>query len=119
MFTGAVFLSPGQELREFAVLRQDTRETELGREVKNAETTVGKIRAILAAAKSDEKERWHQLGHPVTHKIIQQHQTPFDIKAGDVFEYKGRRFYNQSAPYNVGDLGHFTIYYCEERSDTQ
>ncbi|MDR3148628.1 MAG: hypothetical protein LBT88_01230 [Oscillospiraceae bacterium] len=117
MFTGGVFFFPGQELREFDVLRPNARETENGRIVNNGYTSAGKITAILAAAKPEEKERWRQLEHPITHKIIQQHTPAFEIKAGDVFERAGRHFYNQAMPYNVGDISHWTIYYCEERED--
>ena len=123
MFTGVVFLVPGQELREFDVMRPETRETSNGRVVNNGYASVGKVTAILAAAKSEEKERWRQLEHPITHKIIGQGVPPFEVKPGDIFERADgspagrRRFYNQATPYNVGDIGHWTIYYCDERSD--
>jgi hypothetical protein len=117
MFTGATFLLPGQELREFEVLRPLTRETENGREVNNGEEPVGKIQAILAQATPQEVERWRQLEHPITHKIIQQRTAGFEIKAGDIFRRAGRRFINAAMPYDVGDIHHWTIYYCEERED--
>jgi len=132
MFTGNVMLVPGQEIRMFTVYRPDRHETELGRVLRNSDTKIGNVMAILAAASTQEKERWRQLEHPITHKIIMQHTAPFEILPGDVFVYdpqpkpnsqvKGaeqrpRRFYNQSSPYDIGDIGHWTIFYCEERSD--
>ena len=117
MFTGAVFLNPGQEIREFIVIRTGNRETENGRELRNAETPIKSIRAILAKATSEEIDRWKQLGHQVSHKIIQQGTATFDILPGDIFERAGRKFYNQGMPNNIGDLGHWTIYFCDERSD--
>ena len=129
MFTGSVFLLPGQELRTFTVYRPNRRETDSGRVLRDSETKIGNILAVLAAATSQEKERWRQLEHPITHMIIMQHTTPYEILPGDVFIYdpqvnglrgreeKQRRFYNQDMPYNVGDIAHWTIFYCEERAD--
>lgn len=117
MFAQNIFFVPGQELREFTVLRLENRETENGRIVKNSYMTVGKINAILAQAKPAEIERWRQLQYPVTHKIIQQGKIEPKIKENDILEYGERRFHIQAKPYNIGDLGHWTIYYCEERSD--
>jgi hypothetical protein len=119
MFTGNVMLLPGQELREFEVKRPDTRETERGREVNNGYETAGIIIAILAQAKPEEIERWKMLNHPITHKIIMRRKPSFDVQAGDIFERAGRRFYNQTHPYNVGDMGHWTIFYCDERTDVR
>lgn len=116
MFAGSPFFTPGQELREFAVLEPDTRSTGNGREINNGYSMLGKIKGILAEAKPAEIERWRQLGHPVTHKIIQQGTFP-NIKAGCVLELDQRRFYIQAQPYNPGGINHWTIYYCEERSD--
>jgi hypothetical protein len=110
-------LVPGQELREFSVLRPETRETARGRDIINEYSEVARIRAILAQAKPEEMERWRQLNHPVTHKIIMQRRPPLDIKPGDVFERDGRRFFNVAMPYDVGDLGHWVIFYCDERMD--
>jgi hypothetical protein len=115
---------PGQELREITVRRPIVRETDSGRVTANGETeALGTVRAVLAAAKPEEIERWRQLGHPVTHKIIMRYTPPFDIRPGDIFEMTAlpgrtaRRFYNQAIPYNVGDIGHWTIFYCDERTD--
>jgi len=110
----------GQELREFIVLHPETRGTENGREgLTNLFKPVGTVRAILAQARPEETQRWRQLNHPVTHKIIMQHKPPFDIRPGDVFERDGRYFYHQMTPYDVGDIGHWTIFYCDERSDVK
>jgi hypothetical protein len=117
MFAGNVMMMAGQEFRDFDVLRPESRETENSRNVINDYKKVGILRAVLAVAKPLEKEQWRQLGHPITHKIIMQHKSSFDVLPGDIFERAGRRFYNQTLPYNVGDLGHWTIFYCDERTD--
>jgi hypothetical protein len=112
-----MMMVPGQELRTFAVKRPDKRETELGRVVSGGFEDLGEIKAILAAAKPEEREQWRQLSHPITHKIIMQGKPSYEVLPGYVFEYDKRRFYNQGMPYNVGDLGHWTIFYCDERTD--
>ena len=101
MFTGAINLMPGQELRMFTVYRDGEHKTASGRITMNGARRLGEIKAVLAAAKPEEKERWQQLEHPVTHKIIR----------GD------KRYIVQTAPYNPGGINHWTIYYCDERSD--
>lgn len=117
MFTGIVNLFPGQELREFDVYRDSEHRTASGRIVSSGAEKLGTIRAVLAAAKPEEIERWRQLEHPVTHKIIQRGAAPFEIRAGDSLVRGDKRYVVQTAPYNPGDLRHWTIYYCEERGD--
>ena len=89
-----------------------------GRVISNGAEPIGEIRAVLAAAKPEETLRWRQLEHPVSHKIIQQGTAAFEIKPGDSLMHGERRYIIQTAPYNPGGLNHWTIYYCEERSDT-
>ena len=117
MFTAPVMLRPGQELRTFNVSRPRTKETARGREITDGYDPLGTIRAVLAQAKSEETERWRQLEHPITHKITKHGRPEFDIKPGDIFEYAGRRFYNQAISYDIGDLGHWAIFFCDERTD--
>lgn len=117
MFTGAIHLMPGQELRTFTVCRDGEHKTASGRVLSNDVETIGEIRAILAAAKPEEILRWRQLEHPVSHKIIQRGTAAFEIKPGDSLVYGERRYIVQTAPYNPGGLNHWTIYYCDERSD--
>lgn len=117
MYTGTVSFLPGQELRTFEVYRNGERRTPGGRIVMNGAEKLGEIRAVLAAAKPSEIERWRQLEHPVTHKIIQQGGAPFEIRPGDSITHGSRRYIVQTAPYNPGGINHWTIYYCDERSD--
>lgn len=117
MFTGAIHLIPGQELRTFTVYRDGEHKTASGRVISNGAESLGVIRATLAAAKPEEIQRWHQLEHPVSHKIIQQGTAAFEIKPGDSLVDGERRYIVQTTPYNPGGLNHWTIYYCNERSD--
>jgi len=117
MFGHGVFFVLGKELKDFTVLRPEIRETENGRIINNSYIPACEIKAILAAAKPEEKERWRQLQYPITHKIIQQGISPVKIKAGYIFECEGRKFHIRAEPYNIGGLNYWTIYYCEERGD--
>ena len=108
---------PGQELRYFKVYREGERRTPSGRITMAGRTMLGEIKAVLAAAKPSEIERWRQLEHPVTHKIIQKGVAPFEIRPGDSIERGDKRYIVQTAPYNPGGINHWTIYYCDERSD--
>jgi len=117
MFTGTVSLAPGQELRQFEVYRDGGHRTASGRVISNGIEKMGTISAVLAAARPEEKERWRQLEHFVTHKIIQHGTAPFEIVPGDFLMQGNKRYIVQMEPYNVGGLNHWTIYYCDERSD--
>lgn len=117
MFAGAIHLLPGQELRTFDVYRDADHKTAGGRIISNGEERLGAIKAVLAAAKPEEIERWRQLEHPVSHKIIQQGVPPFEITPGDSLVRGDKRYIVQTAPYNPGGINHWTIYYCDERSD--
>jgi hypothetical protein len=118
MFPLPAFLFPGQEVRHFTVTRTGTRETPNGRELSDGTAIErGEIQAVLAQASPREIEQWRQLQHPITHKIIEQGVSGFDILPGDAFHLGNRSFVNQSMPYNVGDIDHWTIYYCQERKD--
>ena len=119
MFTGNVMLMPGQELREFVVEAPETRETTEGRVVINGYVQLGTIRAILAQANPEETNRWRQLNHWVSHKIIMQHRPPFEVKSGYKFRRvdNGQEFYVTTLPYEPGGIGHWTIFYCNDRRD--
>lgn len=117
MFMGAMRMGPGTGLQTFTIFRDGEHKTASGRIVSNGAEPIGEIRAVLAAAKPEEIQRWRQLEHPVSHKIIQQGAAAFEIRPGDSLVCGERRYIVQTAPYNPGGLNHWTIYYCDERSD--
>lgn len=117
MFTGAMRLIPGREAFDFDVYRNGEYITASGRPVSNGGGRIGGIRAVLASARPEEKERWRQLEHPVSHKIIQRGAPPFELLPGDSLVRGDKRYIVQAAPYNVGGINHWTVYFCEERSD--
>jgi hypothetical protein len=116
-------LRTGRELKEFTVSRPKARENERGREIIDGCDGLGALKAVLAQAKPEEIERWRQLSHPVTHKIIMAYRPAFEVLPGDVLIQKDtsagqtRKFYVQALPYDPGGLGHFTVFYCDERTD--
>ena len=112
-------LRPGQGFKTYRVLRRESGLSEKGRPYTNALKPQGEISGIISKANQYEKEQWKQSGHPITHTIIQR-GNPIRAKATDVLELTGtdRRFLVQGAR-DPGELGHFTVYYVEERLDLQ
>ena len=120
MFTGPVMMLPGQEQKDFTVHRPETCGTERGREgLANQYIKIGTVKAILAQARTEETQRWRQLTHPVSHKLIMQHRPPVEVKPGFYFEQTdtGQRFYVAPLPYDPAGIGHWTIFYCSDRRD--
>ena len=120
MFTGNVTLLPGQELREFEVSEMETQGTERGREgLAGGYRKIGEIRAVLARARAEEVQRWRQLNHPITHRLIMRGAPPFEILSGYRLHQKDTEqdFYVTNLPYDPGGLGHFTIIYLNDRRD--
>lgn len=115
-------LRPGQGFKPFRVLRRVSGVTSGGRPHTNSLAPQGEFIAMLTQASPTEIERHKQLGHPITHTILQR-GTKNRAKATDILELvveggqKGRRFLVQVEPQNPGELDHFLIYKVEERFD--
>lgn len=73
------------------------------------------IRAILCGATTEQKLQYQQMQHPISHVI--SHRGKPIAKEGDRLIFESRVFYVQGVD-DPGDLGIWTLYYCEERSDT-
>jgi hypothetical protein len=117
MFGTPRFMTPGSMLRKFEVYRTEGRETERGRVIIDHRQKIGAITAVLAQMKPDEQYEWHQQGSPATHKIIMEGPNEMGIRAGDLLVYQGRCFYVARQGYDPGELGHWTIFHCNERHD--
>ena len=122
-------LRPGQGFKQFTVLRRHGATTETGRPYTGSFTEVGQFYGIISQADPKEREQWKQLGTPITHTIVQR-GTRGRAKATDVLELasfapcgceqpKTRRFQVKGEPKDPGELGHFLVYYVEEREDLQ
>lgn len=109
-----MYMRPGNLFKEFEILSVDN-------VLKNGtpvEKTVymGKLlKGCLEAASPDDKLRWDQPQHPVTHSIVQTGSP--QAKAGWVLQRDGKT-YRINGVDPCGDLGVATIYYVEERGDT-
>lgn len=115
MFRG--LLRPGQGFRAFRVMRRTGKKTKTGRPQTGGFEDVGGILGIISQASQKEIEQWKQSGHPISHTIVQR-GTENQAKATDVLELGSRKFLVQGKQ-DPGELGHFTIYYVEEREDLQ
>lgn len=112
-------LRPGQGFRPFTVLRKKGGTTASGRPKTTSLSPDGEIIGIISQASQKEIEQWKQNGHPISHTILQR-GTQNRAKATEVLELKetNRRFSIKGTA-DPAELGHFTIYYVEERADLQ
>lgn len=114
-------LRPGQGFKLFRVLNRESGITPSGRPHTKAETVQGEFYGMITQATPTEIEQHKQLGHPITHTIIQR-GTKNRAKATDILELangkeKGRRFQVKGEPQDPGEMGHFLVYKVEERAD--
>lgn len=110
-------LIPGQGFQSFIIERDDGGYlSSSGKVMQN--TIVGEtIKGIISRASQKEKDEWKQSGHPITHTVVQKgHKNR--ANTGDFLHLKDRRFYIQGT-HDPAELGHFTVYYVEERLDAQ
>lgn len=121
MFRG--LLRPGQGFKPFAVYRREGGTTKTGRPVAVQLQRQGVFLGIISQASPKDIEQHKQLGHPITHTIVQR-GTDNRAQATDVLEIdnvvhgeKPRRFIVQGHPQDPGELGHFLVYHVEERDD--
>lgn len=71
------------------------------------------IRAVLCGASPEQQLLYRQISHPVSHVI--SHEGAPIAKAGDRLVNGNRVFYVQGVDC-PGDLGIWTLYYCEEKT---
>lgn len=114
------FLRPGQGFKKFIVKKKGKSLTSSGKPIQGEYVDVGHIIGTLATANEDEKEHWKQLGHPVTHKIVQQGIVNSAVATNYLVlsepNKKDRYFYIQGTG-NPGELNHMMRYFVEERKD--
>lgn len=116
MFRG--LLRPGQGFCKYTVLRKTSGVTEKGRPANGKLIPVGEIMGIRTQANQTDKEQWKQKGHPISHTIVQRGTA--DVKPADILELEGtNRRYCVRGLRDPAELGHFTVYFVEEREDLQ
>lgn len=117
------FLRPGQGFAYFTVLSRQGGITETGRPVAEKFTPAGQFAGIIMRASHGDivqwkaTEQWKQDGHPVLYKIIQR-GTGTQPKPGDMLEIGGRKLFVLGV-HDPAGLGHFGIYFVQERKDLQ
>ena len=109
-----MYLRPGNLFKDFQVVRVEEG-TRNGKKIATSEWTDSLIRGCLEEASPEEKQRWDQPQHPVTHSIVQA--GPPQAKPGWILQRQGAS-YRINGVDIVGDLGISTIYYVEERRDS-
>jgi head-tail adaptor len=111
-----MYLQTGNLFKDFTIEKKSEGTTARGRVKASYDRSEGtQLRAVLADADPQEKERWQQQQHPITH-IITQRGAPL-AEEGDRLIFGQRIFYIQGVD-DPGSLGIWTIYYVQERSDT-
>ena len=107
-------LRPMQGFQTFTRYTNKTVVSSKGRAGGSSLAESGFIYGILSRATPEEREQWGTTESPVTHKIVQR-GTVNAANDKDVLQLGDRYFDIQKPPRNPGDLGHFTVYFCEER----
>lgn len=107
-------LRPGQGFKKFIRMKHQTGKSKTGRVGSSSLVESGYLFGILSKATPEEVEQWSTTDSPVTHKIVQYGG---NNKAADqdVLVFNEKYYYVQRSPRNPGGLGHFTVYFCEER----
>lgn len=121
-------LRPGQGFQSFTIMRDGGGYLSSSGTVMQNRIVGETIKGIISQASQREKDEWKQAGHPITHTIVQKGNRN-RANAGDFLslskrnesgeaEPQGRYFYIQGT-HDPGELGHFTVYYVEERLDME
>lgn len=113
-----MYLRPGNLFKEFAVERSDIRLAPNGRSVQTYSfDPPTSLKGCLAEARNSEVARFGQLGHPITHTVVQYGRRK--AKEDDRLHLSdGRTFLVQGVD-EAGSLGVCTIYYVNERNDVK
>ena len=110
------YLRPGNLLKDFFIVPSGAKVDSKGRVSKGYGDAEEKkmIHAVLAQATPQEKARWEQIQHPITHTIVANGKA--QAKATELLVHDGRKFFIQGVD-EPGELGLAAIYYVEERFD--
>lgn len=111
----ALYNRPSELWKDFFVEMKTEQQNSRGRSIDHYESVGELFKAILNGAMPEQKLYYEQLQHPITHVI--SHRGKPRAKEGDRLVMKDRVFYVQGVD-DPGDLGVWTLYYCEERSGT-
>ena len=110
-----MYLRPRSIFTKFLVSEKVSELNDIGRQVVKFRATGDEIFAVISSAEPKERERWHSLGHNITHEVI-QHLGRAKAKVGDILITGDRKFIVQAVD-DPAVIGQWFIYYCEERFD--
>ncbi len=102
----------GQHIKTFLLCSKKEEVNERGRVIYTAEKPTMKIKGSISAVSQEEKNRWKQMGHDVSHTIVIRGKT--QIQPEDILLYDDSRF-DIAAVENPGEVGIFQIVYCHKR----
>jgi hypothetical protein len=112
---GYMYLRPGNLYKDFLVAKGSGGTDGKGRVSTNFDTDAPVlIRAVLAQATPEERARWDQIQHTVTHVIVCTGKPK--ACENDLLTCGKRKFLVHGVE-EAGELGICTIYYAEERHD--
>ena len=110
-----MYLRTGNLFKDFIIEKKSEGKTARGRVTTDYQNSTGdRLSAVLADATPEERERWDQQQHPITHTLTQRGKP--QAEEGDRLVFGNRLFYIQGVE-EPGSLGIWTIYYAQERSD--
>ena len=112
-----MYLRPGNLFKDFFVEESKTTIRDNGRPLVTYSPDRNiVIRGVLAEADIDQKVRFRQDGHPITHTIVEYARRK--AKEDDRLHLGDRTFLVNGID-EAGNLGICTIYYVEERNDVK
>ena len=112
-----MYLRPGNLYKEFTVERSHTSVLSSGRTVVGYNTEDHLIlKGCLAQANATEVAQYDQIGHRITHTIVQNGRR---VAKEDDRLHLGDRTFLVKGIDEAGSLGICTIYYVEERNDLE
>lgn len=100
----------GQQLRTFEVYRKTAKKDAKGHVSYGKEELIGKIKASISVANQKEVEKYKQMGHSISHTLVQQLKTI--VKAEDVLLMDGNRYYVKGVD-NPAGLNFYAIIHCD------
>lgn len=109
-----MYLRPSNFYKSFIIETNQSKINSFGRPTANYDDSKKRLFGILTEADPNQKFRWEQLQHPITHMIVQDGKP--QAKQEDKLIFENRVFLIKGID-DLGSLGISTIYYVEERFD--
>ncbi len=113
---GDLYLRPGNLFKDFRVEKKEIAINFRGRPKGGYEESGDFLKAVLAKASPEEKERWKQMQHPISHTVVQKGSPKANPEDRLIL---GNRVFLIQGLDELGSLGLWTIYYVEERFDVR